>query len=809
MADRQDGRGGENSAQAEVAQDPETETVAGLPPGKTTAGGTADEARSPSPARDRRDAGWPKRLWFWLTDKVLDLASSASAARAPLAVAVTFWLAMLVPDQTDEAVRVLLDPHAPRYWSILLWLVLCGLFGLQMLLGGLYAFGAIEGHPMHERPRKAIDRFLFSLIMATPCLAVGFAMALAREADDARDAGWWGAFAAAVGMFVVATCGDALRFRIWQAIGGMTALVIGLAVLALSGAWWACLFVAFGTGAGVFWSRFPLEKHWRPKRGVVWFFVLLALGAYSLVGFAFEPVAPLELTIWFALLLPVMVLSAALREYARFPLLALAVAAAFVFSYFDMNDIHTVRSRPVLEAARTVPPAATAFDAWLNSRNEWEKGSPHPVFLVAAEGGGMRAAYWTALVLEELRARNARFPEHTFLIAGVSGGSVGAAAYAAALAQGIGAAKPPPDGTEPHGGAASETAVPAPPLASRAKSVEALQADLLSPLLRGLFMELPTRALPTFATTWFDLDRTRRLEGAFEASWQRTTGKRIDNLYVQDLRVASADRNVPNLLLLTTSVDTGHRMAVGHLAMPTTATAASPCRNPGQDEVPETAARLWNLAEETPGIDLPLATAAMLSARFTLLTPAGTLPCGPDMRRRFVDGGYFENSGVTTLLDVVAEVREIAAKRGVRLVVIRIENSRATTNPTSRKGRTPEPPYNGFGELWSPVRAMMGTRQARGELAVVSLGRIADRSRDECRLAKKAAAAVGHPVEPCLPIEQVVFELRPGNVHIPLGWWLSDGARKDMERQLRDSSKSLDCVRDLLAGKECGSEPPA
>ncbi|MGY3690537.1 hypothetical protein ACVIGA_000617 [Bradyrhizobium sp. USDA 3240] len=61
---------------------------------------------------------------------------------------------------------------------------------------------------------------------------------------------------------------------------------------------------------------------------------------------------------------------------------------------------------------------------------------PLPAFIVAAEGGGIRAAAMTAIVLKELSLRNPKFADHLFAIVGVSGGSVGAATYAAALAQG-------------------------------------------------------------------------------------------------------------------------------------------------------------------------------------------------------------------------------------------------------------------------------------------------------------------------------------------------------------------------------------
>ncbi|MBR0647986.1 hypothetical protein, partial [Plastoroseomonas hellenica] len=205
-------------------------------------------------------------------------------------------------------------------------------------------------------------------------------------------------------------------------------------------------------------------------------------------------------------------------------------------------------------------------------------------------------------------------------------------------------------------------------------------------------------------------------------------------------------------------------------------------------DAPATAlARLRTLGEEAPGIDLPLATAAVLSARFTLLTPAGTLPC-PGPRRRLVDGGYFENSGLTTVLEVVDALRPIARDRRVALVILRIENSRATTNAGNAHGAAPQDPPGWLAEIASPVRALMATREARGEQARAAVSRAVEQSRISCAAARRAqvAADLSREVEltPCVEIGEIAFALSPGCVPIPLGWSLSDGARQEMQRQL-------------------------
>src|SRR5262249_7462795 len=59
-------------------------------------------------------------------------------------------------------------------------------------------------------------------------------------------------------------------------------------------------------------------------------------------------------------------------------------------------------------------------------------GRPRPgrrSYLGAAEGGGIRAAYWTALELASLHELDPEFDRSTFAISGISGGSVGATVY--------------------------------------------------------------------------------------------------------------------------------------------------------------------------------------------------------------------------------------------------------------------------------------------------------------------------------------------------------------------------------------------
>src|SRR5690606_37338373 len=86
-------------------------------------------------------------------------------------------------------------------------------------------------------------------------------------------------------------------------------------------------------------------------------------------------------------------------------------------------------SGPAESGNATAPSLHQHFDAWRQLLPDHEHS---PVFVVAAAGGGLRAAYWTALLLAEMDDRTCgQFGRHVLAASGVSGGSLGLALYAA------------------------------------------------------------------------------------------------------------------------------------------------------------------------------------------------------------------------------------------------------------------------------------------------------------------------------------------------------------------------------------------
>jgi hypothetical protein len=128
----------------------------------------------------------------------------------------------------------------------------------------------------------------------------------------------------------------------------------------------------------------------------------------------------------------------------------------------------------------------------------------------------------------------------------------------------------------------------------------------------------------------------------------------------------------------------------------------------------------------------------------------------PDKRvvTKLTDGGYFEDSGVATALDLISSLQELITKHelkiDIKLIIL------------TSSGFTTERP-SGLDEAMDPIRAMLNARGAR---AYIEVGR-----------AERLAAAM--QAEP--PMKVTVDGL---GYPLPLGWSLSDLTRLIMLYQV-------------------------
>jgi predicted acylesterase/phospholipase RssA len=376
---------------------------------------------------------------------------------------------------------------------------------------------------------------------------------------------------------------------------------------------------------------------------------------------------------------------------------------AAVFSLWNNN--HT----PCLACA-DLPSKRLMFSdfatGWIESRSAYfavsaEIGKKTPVYVVAASGGGIRAAYWTAAVLAEFERQVPGFSCHVLAISGVSGGSLGAAAYAAALA----------DDTDYRCEAAERGSEAAKPeLAS--KTLDMLSRDFLSPLLAGiLFPDGVQRLNPLpFEATKLP-DRARAQERAWEVGWEQSAGTaRFADPFVELWRSAKpGTSSVPPLFLNGTIVETGHPVTV------------SPFSIEGNGSFSDT----FDLLHRWPK-NLPLSTAVDMSTRFPYVSPAATIELENEGRQfRVVDGGYFENSGAHVALQIGRAFVDAAGDKADQFQIVPIliinDPDRTPDGSLSPEQLLMRPPLGASsGESWllaelrSPVIAAMRTRSARG-----------------------------------------------------------------------------------------------
>jgi hypothetical protein len=426
----------------------------------------------------------------------------------------------------------------------------------------------------------------------------------------------------------------------------------------------------------------------------------------------------------------------------RFPVVTVTLACIALFSLSNGN--HRIRLCPqmistdssdVCSEVRAQPAAENAreaLDQWVASRKDGL--TRLPLIIVAAEGGGVRAAYWTAAVLAELEDRSppaAPLSDYVFGISSVSGGSLGASVFAALTVQG--------------GNNFSD------------RSAQTLSRDFLGPTLVTLmFPDLLQRFLPLPV---FE-DRAMTLEQSFERAWRETAGD--DQFEAPFLDLWRGSRRPPFLFVNSTMVESGERLVY------------APFPIAGMLDARDGRAVLGNT--------VPLSTVVHNSARFPYVSPAGLVRRQDtetgDQREhwaRLVDGGYFENSGSQTALELLSFVHreraDIAARHGVDLVpfVIQITNSEANpVKPCDRRrgGESERAASNKcfknrlLPETLSPLFGVLNARTAHTLLAM-------DKLRER------------------LPPDQYAhFPLHGNGVVHPLGWMLAQPSRLDMRCQI-------------------------
>ncbi|WP_229176998.1 hypothetical protein [Bradyrhizobium ivorense] len=410
-----------------------------------------------------------------------------------------------------------------------------------------------------------------------------------------------------------------------------------------------------------------------------------------------------------------------------FPFIPVVFGGLFLVASLLGSDGHGLRTSAEatgqMEEKRIA--AVEAFRQWLLQKPrvaEAKRLGEYPVFIVAAQGGGIYAANNAAHFLARMQDLCPAFRQHLFAISGVSGGSVGSAVFAAALhadnapldAIASDAKTCPKIADFLAGVGRAEDIDASGPVEQRVASV--LETDFLSPLVAGFLFTDFTQLFSPAAIPSFD--RARFLEYTLENAAdrmlkaQKGTGDQSNLLKADSQSHWTPSNNMPALLLNTTDAGSGKRVVISPFDIdPLHAKDKDLCILSSLDR-PGAGA---DQTVKSHSLRIPLSAAAFTSARFPWVTPAATVPLKNDCvtanpQARLVDGGYVENSGIETALDLIERLNSIRGTSDApkfRIYLLSLVSGQFGDHGSFM-----------FGELMEPVRALLSTRSSRTYVAL-------------------------------------------------------------------------------------------
>ncbi|HEY0127490.1 MAG TPA: hypothetical protein VGB58_10175 [Blastococcus sp.] len=514
------------------------------------------------------------------------------------------------------------------------------------------------------------------------------------------------------------------------------------------------------------------------------------------------------------------------------PILSLFLLVPAVASLWGgVVGLHALRTPPDPVALPDRPTIAEWFDTWVEAGADCryavgrgaEDGAIRPLVLVAASGGGIRAATWTSGVMHALDQAGDCAAPAVFLSSGVSGGSLGLV---------LGREEDPDvDPTDD----VAELAHP-----------DALSGAVAGLLVGDLVAGSSGLKIPSIAhgdAQWRDR------AGLMETVWEE------DATVLGEPFDATPRGSGGMLVLNSTSTNSGCRVLVSQLDLVPGVDGRDQedveCVR-AEDDLPASVDLQDLYGPCTPG--MTWATAAMLSARFATVTPSGRVPaderelpgglsvdCSAAEEMQLIDGGYAETSGIGTLADLApAIMREVVAYNVTRgsappvvPVVLYLEDEPRTDIARDPGGLTPEllVPMEGGGA--TGLQAGTTTLLQRVAAAFSApCGTSEDGPAPEAGAVQDGApspAPDGAPPDPaaveaasrdavCVGVTEAVHAELSGGVVVaapltapaveaPLGWTLSPDSRTRMSADVREQIQDCDdnprpggyaCLRPLL-----------
>ena len=330
----------------------------------------------------------------------------------------------------------------------------------------------------------------------------------------------------------------------------------------------------------------------------------------------------------------------------------ISIILLIVGSFTNRADIWRDVSKPPIPIR--VPEAAWPYDVPSNAAS--------PVVVMAASGGGSRAAIYTALTLQKLHAEFPHIASKVQAISSVSGGSLANAAYVARRYRGF----------EKIPGTKDLDLLP-----------EDVHQDFLWPALTGALLPLHNRG-SSIEKEWRDgrVDLGDISISQLSKGWMSAIGKRLK------------DPPYPLPLFNSCSLD-GHDVVISPLPQASYLWGyfyQEPPPWPNSSQKSDDSRWTWvyyrdaiyGLEDILPMFDPQLSPAVRASANFPFGFPLVKVETSSPLRfnpltekrtegRKIVkltDGGVLSNSGMWSLFNLLMRKAEVLEKRGVLLIVV-------------------------------------------------------------------------------------------------------------------------------------------
>lgn len=436
---------------------------------------------------------------------------------------------------------------------------------------------------------------------------------------------------------------------------------------------------------------------------------------------------------------------------------ALLFFGVYVAVISSWNDNSSIRTLPMKTTRVTLE---QDFQQWarklVDNRFAHDKDTSNasdtlhvPIIFVATEGGGIRALFWTALVLQKLEAKFPGLHNNIYGISGVSGGGVGATFYISYLHDQL-KQRRHLDPDDPS-------------------FIDAVHSDFLSDLLASfLFQDNLQNVLPIAIRSF---DRSRQLEDAWSHSFSFHTNsdtfeKGFTNLY------SNTALRVPRLFINGTLAESGQKTIVSYPLLRLHPDSAQNKPYVLQDEID---------VLESIGTDIPVKTAASLCSRFPYLTSGGFIekPGGQGIGH-VVDGGYRENTGLETVWQLLLRLRPI------------MQREQRQDSTSGRKKKVQFQPVVLFIKNSPPTAVLDSARNIAGRLheqLIPLLGSSNASDRRTSSIDVLTANVFKNYVPEAAGMKPCVYEVfdldrtRAGGYTLPLGWYFSDNSFRFVQKQ--------------------------